>query len=153
MAVMKPLVIMLMALNVLSGCALLSSGQPPPEVQLSNVEPAGREGLEQRFMISFRILNHSGTSLNISGLSYSLNLEGHKLISGVAGGLQPIPPHSQVAIKVPASTNLISGLKIIGAFMEKNRQSVDFELETRLSMGWWRMPVTVVESGSLDLSQ
>ncbi|WP_438951306.1 LEA type 2 family protein [Porticoccus sp.] len=155
MTVMKSLVILLMAqsLILLPGCALLSSGQQPPEVRLSNVEPAARQGLEQNFMISLRILNPNSTQLNISGLSYSLKLEGHKLVSGVAGELHPIPPYGQVAIKVPASTNLISGLKIIGAFMEKNEQSVDFQLETRIHRGWWRMPITVVESGSLNLTR
>ena len=141
---------LLAALLMLSGCALLTPSQRP-EVNLVNVEPGSHEGLQQNFFITLQVINPTNAELKISGMSYNLKLQGQKLISGVAGGLRPLPAYSQITVKVPASANLISGLKIIGAFMEDPTQSVAFELEARLSMGWWRLPVTVVESGTIDL--
>ncbi|WP_461481472.1 LEA/WHy family protein [Porticoccus sp.] len=143
---------LLVALVTLSGCALLAPGQKP-EVHLVNVQPGSREGLEQYFVITLLVLNPTSSELKVSGMSYNLKLQGEKLISGVCGGLNPIPPYGQSTIKVPASANLISGLKIIGAFMESRSQSVDFELEARISLGWWRLPITVVEAGSIDLGE
>ncbi|WP_461516872.1 LEA/WHy family protein [Porticoccus sp.] len=143
---------LLIALAGLSGCALLAPGQKP-EVHLVNVQPGAHEGFEQHFVITLLVLNPTGSELNVSGLSYNLKLQGEKLISGAAGGMNPIPPYGQSTIKVPASANLISGLKIIGAFMESRSQSVNFELEARISLGWWRLPITVVEAGSIDLGE
>ncbi len=143
---------LLIAVVGLCGCALLAPGQKP-EVHLVNVQPGSQEGFEQRFVITLLVLNPTSSELKISGLSYNLKLQGEKLISGAAGGMNPIPPYGQSTIKVPASANLISGLKIIGAFIESRSQSVDFELEARLSMGWFHVPVTVVEAGSIDLGK
>lgn len=143
---------LLFALWLLSGCALLTPSQKP-EVHLVNVQPGSHEGLQQNFDITLQVINPTSSELRISGLSYNLKLQGQKLISGVAGGMRPIPAYGQSTIKVPASANLISGLKIISAFMEDPTQSVDFELEARINMGWWRLPITVLESGSIDLGE
>lgn len=143
---------LLFALWLLSGCALLTPSQKP-EVHLVNVQPGSHEGLQQNFDITLQVINPTSSELKISGLSYNLKLQGQKLISGVAGGMRPIPAYGQSTIKVPASANLISGLKIISAFMEDPTQSVDFELEARINMGWWRLPITVLESGSIDLGE
>lgn len=143
---------LLMALFMLSGCALLAPGQKP-EVHLINVQPGDHQGLEQRFIITLLVLNPTSSELKVNGLSYNLKLQGQKLISGVAGGLQPIPAYGQSTIRVPASANLISGLKIISAFMENPAQAVEYELEARVNLGWWRLPITVVEAGSIDLGE
>ncbi|TNF07247.1 MAG: hypothetical protein EP323_03460 [Gammaproteobacteria bacterium] len=142
----------LIVLCMLPGCALLTPSQKP-EVHLVNVEPDSHEGLQQNFLITLQVTNPTAHELNISGMSYNLKLQGQKLISGVSGGLRPLPPYAQSTVKVQASANLISGLKIIGAFMENPTESVEFELEARLNMGWWRFPVTVVEAGSIDLGK
>ena len=142
----------LVMLCMLSGCALLSTSQKP-EVNLVNVQPGSHEGLQQNFLITLQVTNPTAHELNISGMSYNLKLQGQKLISGVSGGLRPLPAYGQSMVKVPASANLITGLKIIGAFMEDSTQAVEFELEARINLGWWRFPVTVVESGSIDLGK
>jgi LEA14-like dessication related protein len=144
---------LLAAVWLLSSCAMFSPDYQQPEVQLTNIEPLSRKGLEQRFFISLNILNPNDSELNISGLSYHLKLQGHKVVSGVSSGLQPIPPFGQSAIKLEASANIFGGLRAVEAFLNSDSGLVEFELETRISTGWWRRPITVVESGSINLDQ
>ncbi|MEH6529032.1 MAG: LEA type 2 family protein [Porticoccus sp.] len=138
---------------LLSSCAMFSPGYQQPEVQLTNIEPLSRRGLEQRFAISLNILNPNNSELNISGLSYHLKLQGHKVVSGVSSGLQPIPAFGQSAIKLEASANLFGGFRAVEALLNSDSGLVEFELETRISTSWWRWPITVVESGSINIDQ
>ncbi len=138
---------------LLTSCAMFSPSYQQPEVQLTNIEPLSRKGLEQRFAISLNILNPNDAQLKIAGFSYHLKIQGHKVVSGVSSGLQPIPAYGQSAIRLEASANLFGGFRAIESLLNSDAGLVEFELETRISTGWWRCPITIVESGSLDLGQ
>ena len=138
---------------LLSSCAMFSPSYQQPEVQLTNIEPLSRKGLEQRFAISLNILNPNNSELNISGLSYHLKLQGHKVVSGVSSGLQPIPSFGESAIKLEASANLFGGFRAVEALLNSDSGLVEFELETRISTSWWKWPITVVETGSINIDQ
>ena len=144
---------LLAAVWLLSSCAMFSPSYQQPEVQLTNIEPLSRKGLEQRFAVSLNILNPNNSELKISGLSYHLKLQGHKVVSGVSSGLRPIPPFGQSAIKLEASANLFGGFRAVEALLNSDSGLVEFELETRISTSWWRWPITVVESGSINIDQ
>ena len=137
---------------LLSSCAWMSSpSYEKPEVNLVKVEPLSRKGLEQRIVIGLNILNPSDTELNISGLSYRLKLQDIKVISGVTSGLKPIPAYSESRIELQASVNIFSGFRVLESVLKNNGGAIKYELETRISTGWWKIPVTIVESGSIDL--
>jgi LEA14-like dessication related protein len=130
---------------------LISPGYEKPEVNLIKVEPLSRKGLEQRIVIGLSILNPSNAELNISGLSYHLKLQDLKVISGVTSGLKPIPAFSESRIELQASVNIFSGFRVLESVLNNNGGAVKYDLETKISTGWWRLPITVVESGSIDL--
>jgi len=136
---------------LLTSCAIWSPGYQQPEVQLTNIEPLSRQGLEQRFLITLNILNSNDSALKISGLSYHLKLQGHKVVSGVSSGLEPIPAFSQSTIKLQATANIFGGFRALESLMSSDGGPVEFELETRISTAWWKFPITVIESGSLDV--
>ncbi len=136
---------------LLTSCAIWTPGYQQPEVQLTNIEPLSRQGLEQRFLITLNILNSNDAALKISGLSYHLKLQGHKVVSGVSSGLKPIPAFSQSTIKLQATANIFGGFRALESLMNSSGGPVEFELETRISTAWWKFPITVVESGSLDV--
>ncbi|MFT7300184.1 MAG: LEA14-like dessication related protein [Porticoccus sp.] len=137
----------------LTSCAMFSPSHQQPDVQLTDIEPLSRKGLEQRWAISLNILNPNDAQLKISGFSYHLKIQGHKVVSGVSSGLQPIPAYGQSAIRLEASANLFAGFRAIESLLNSDAGLVEFELETRISSGWWRWPIIVLESGSLDLGQ
>mgnify|MGYP001096909949 CR=1 FL=1 len=138
---------------LLASCAVWSPGYQQPEVPLTNIEPLSRKGLEQRFAITLNILNSNDATLKISGLSYHLKLQGHKVVSGVSAGLKPIPAFSQSTIQLEATANIFGGFRALESLMNSNGGPVEFELETRISTAWWKFPITVTESGSLDLGR
>lgn len=135
----------------LSSCAWLQPGRVKPEIHLTSIKPLPREGLEQRFLIGLNIVNPGAGELNISGLSYHLTLNGRKVASGVSGKMVGIPAYSESRVQLEASTNLISGLRVIAGLLQDPGASVDYELMTKIRTAWWPMPVEVSEQGSINL--
>lgn len=141
----------LTAVMLLSSCAFFSPSYEKPEVSLIKVEPLDRDGLEQRIAVGLNIVNPSSSALKISGLSYRLKLQDIKVITGVTSGLKPIPSFSESRVELQASVNLFSGFRVLESVLKSNGGPVSYELETKISTGWWKFPITVVESGSIDL--
>lgn len=142
---------LLTAVMLLSSCAFFSPSYEKPEVSLIKVEPLDRDGLEQRIAVGLNIVNPSSSALKISGLSYRLKLQDIKVITGVTSGLKPIPSFSESRVELQASVNLFSGFRVLESVLKSNGGPVSYELETKISTGWWKFPITVVESGSIDL--
>lgn len=150
MRVLKGLSV-LTAVMLLSSCAFFSPSYEKPEVSLIKVEPLDRDGLEQRIAVGLNIVNPSSSALKISGLSYRLKLQDIKVISGVTLGLKPIPSFSESRVELKTSVNLFSGFRVLESVLKSNGGPVSYELETKISTSWWKFPITVVESGSIDL--
>ncbi len=137
--------------TLLSSCALLDPAYEKPAVHLVRLEPLSSSGFEQRFKVDLKIINPNSTTLNVSGMSYTLKLNGEKVITGVAGQIAEISPYSETIFQVEASTNILAGLRLISSLFDKPGRELRYELETKLRSGWWPVPVHVVESGEITL--
>ena len=143
-------VVALLAL-LLSSCALLNPGYEKPSVHLVKIEPLSSRGLEQRFRVDLKIINPNSVGLSVSGLSYTLKLNGEKVVRGVAGQISEIPPYSEARVQVEASTNILAGLRLISSLLNKPGRELHYELETKLRAGWWPVPISISESGDITL--
>ncbi len=140
-----------LALMLLAGCANFYSGREQPEIHLTSIQPLPRDGLEQRFLIDLNIVNLDSRKLSISGLSYSLRLNGRKVASGVSGKMTPIPGFSEAKVRLQASTNLISSLRVVAELLSDPNPTVDYELVTKIRTSWWPVPIELTEQGSIGL--
>jgi len=136
---------------LLSGCATYHLGREAPETHLTNIQILPRDGLEQRFLIDLNIINPEGSKLSISGLSYSLVLNGRKVASGVSGRLTTIPGFGESRVRLQASTNLISSLRVVTDLLRNPEPVVEYELVTKIRSTWWPIPLEITEQGSIDL--
>lgn len=136
---------------LLAGCATFYPGRAQPEIHLTSIQVLPREGLEQRFLIGLNIVNVNSARLNISGLSYSLLLNGRKVASGVSGKMTPIPGFSESRVRLQASTNLISSLRVVAELLSEGTPTVDYELVTKIHTSWWPVPIEITEQGSIGL--
>ena len=137
---------------VVSACSHLSMDYQKPEVHLTKVQPLPSEGLEQRFVIGLRITNPNNMALDISGLSYSLSLQGSKVLTGVSNQVGRIEPYSENRVELESSASLMGGLRALISLMQAP-QAVQYQLETQLNTAWWPWPVKVVESGEIELGK
>jgi len=145
--------VVLLLVAVLSSCALLDPAYEKPTVQLVRIEPLSSSGFEQRFRVGLKIINPNRSGLNVSGISYTLKLNGEKVVTGVVGQIAQIPPFSQTVVHVEASTNILAGLRLISSLFNKPGRELHYELATKLRSGWWPLPVNIIESGEVALPQ
>ena len=138
---------------LLSSCALLDTAYEKPAVHLVRIEPLSSSGFEQRFRVDLKIINPNRSGLNISGMSYTLKLNGEKVVTGVAGQIAEIPSFSETVVQVEASTNILAGLRLVSSLLNKPGRELHYELATKLRSGWWPVPINIVESGEMALPQ
>ena len=138
---------------LLSSCALFDRTYEKPAVHLVKIEALSSRGLEQRFRVDLKIINPNSSGLSISGMSYTLKLNGEKVVKGVTGQISVLPAFSETTVQVEASTNILAGLRLISVLLDKPGRVLHYELETKLRSGWWPVPITILESGDFSLPQ
>ncbi len=136
-----------------SSCALFDRAYEKPAVHLVKIEALSSRGLEQRFRVDLKIINPNSAGLRISGMSYTLKLNGEKVVKGVTGQVSAIPAHSETTVQVEAATNILAGLRLISSLLDQPGRVLHYELETKLRVGWWPVPIIILESGDFALPQ
>lgn len=136
---------------LLAGCAGQQHDFQEPEVHLTRIVPVAGSGLEQRFLIGLRILNPNRNAIRVSGLSYTVSLQGQKVVSGVSANIPRISGYGEAEVEVEASTNLLAGVRLLVDLMNRPAEAIDYELEARLDVGRLALPLRIRDSGSIQL--
>lgn len=147
------LCVILLLVAMLSSCTLLDPAYEKPAVHLVQIEPLSSNGFEQRFRVDLKIINPNRSKLSVSGMTYTLKLNGEMVLAGVSGQIAQIPPFSETVVQVETSTNILAGLRLISSLLNKPGRELDYELATKLRSGWWPVPINIVESGEVTLPQ
>ncbi|GAA5524465.1 hypothetical protein Maes01_01022 [Microbulbifer aestuariivivens] len=144
----------LLMLMGLTACAALSPAFQQPEVEVVALEPLPSANNQLRFRIRLRVFNPNDSQLNLSGLYYTLRLAGHKVLTGTANDLKPVPPYGQEDISLDATASLVGSLMAAADLLGKPRNSVPYELEAKLGLRHSILPnIRVTRRGEIPLNQ
>lgn len=139
---------------LLTACATMRPGYEEPSVQLSDFRMLPADGLVPRFLIGLRVINPNNSPLDLRGLSYDVEIEGHKLITGVAGQLSRIPAYGESEIELRAGVDMLGGARILSQLLsDSGRETMRYRLRTRLDVGGQLRPLTLEDVGELRLAQ
>jgi LEA14-like dessication related protein len=144
---------LLLTLLALAGCATLQPGYETPTVTVSHFRILPSEGVAPRFEIGLRILNPNRTPLELHGIAYSVRLEGHRLLAGVANDLPEVAPYGEAEVNLVASIDLLGGLGLIGDLLNSQRESLTYRLEAKLDIGPLQPTIRVDHEGRLETRQ
>ena len=152
---MRPILIALMdaaLVLAMAGCATLRPDFETPAVNVSAIRALPSEGLAPRFEIDLHIVNPNRNALHLQGIAYTLKLEGHKILTGVANDLPVIQGYGEGDVTLTASASLLSGIRFISDLIAAQKDVIAYDLEAKLDPGGLRPNIYVTEKGSLDLS-
>lgn len=90
----------------MSGCASLLQRTVAPRISLIGVELISAGVFEQRFRVQLRIQNPNDFALPITGLDYTLDLNGQRFASGVSHRPVTIPAYGEGQLVTTISTSL-----------------------------------------------
>lgn len=135
---------------LLSGCARLSPNFEEPVVGLKTFRLIPGDGIVPTFEIGLNILNPNRDPLNIDGLYYTISLEGHKVLAGVANDLPEIGGYEEGEITIEATVDLLSGAKLIRSFLMQPVSSLHYTFNAKLDMGSFMPAMNIVEQGEIS---
>jgi hypothetical protein len=141
------------AAMVLGGCAGVRPGYERPSLLLESFQAIPSEGMTPRFAIGLRVVNPNPTPLPLKGMSYNVEFEGYRVITGVAGNLETVPAYGESLIEVQAGVDLISGLRLFNDLLQDpQRDRFRYNLRARLDTGGISRFLVLEESGELSLA-
>lgn len=147
----RVLIVVSMVLAVV-GCATLQPDFEAPTVNVRAIRPLPSDHLTPQFDITLQIVNPNRSPLVLHGIAYTLKLEGHDILTGVANELPTIDGYGEGEITLTATTSLLSGIRFFADLMRHQRKVIAYELTAKLDPGGLRPAIHVSETGEIDFS-
>ncbi len=138
--------LLLIALTMLfPGCASLFMKGEPPEVLVTNVTPLDATMFEQRLRVDLRVRNPNDFDYHLTGIDFTLNLNGKRLARGLGSKEVTIPRLGDAVMTIDTST---STLDIVRQLLQlSQRQELTYDIKGVLHGTEGRLPFT--NSGTL----
>ena len=147
----KTLIFLCLAL-LLASCATMDPDYEQPYVNLTSIRAIPSEGGgAPAFEVGLRITNPNASELNIQGIVYAIELEGHEIVKGVGRDYPVIEGYSHEDVTLVASVQLLSGLRLFADLLSGESDSLTYEFRAKLDPGGFYPAIRVSESGRLDL--
>lgn len=140
------------ALIVVSGCATLDSDYETPTVTINSFRSLPSTQGTPSFEIGLRVVNPNREALELQGIAYTISLEGRELITGVGKDLPVIEGYSEGTFTVTASASLYEGIRLLTDLMSSPRDTLRYEVSTKLDVGAFRPAIRVKDAGELMLA-
>ena len=123
-----------------------------PIVNVTQIRPLASDGLTPKFEIGLHIINPNRTSLKLHGIAYTLSLEGHDLLTGVANELPVIQGYGEGDVTLVATANMLNSLRFLSELMNEEKDTIAYSLNAKLDFGGLAPVVRVQETGEINLS-
>ncbi|WP_275097193.1 LEA type 2 family protein [Sedimenticola hydrogenitrophicus] len=148
----RPAAFALLLSLLLSGCAGLWRDYEKPQVNITTFALAPEStGQAPVFDIGIQVINPNRTALSLKGMSYSLEVEGHRILSGATADLPGVPGYGMANFTIQASPNLFGSVRLFGDLFSRQRASLDYRFKARLDVGGLMPFVHLEESGRFSL--
>lgn len=137
----------------LMACSSLTPSYERPEVSITSfsLEPNSK-GLAPQFNIGLRIINLNRTALPLAGMSYSVEIEGNRILTGANPDLPRIPGFGSADITIQASPDLFGSARLVNQLLSSQKGQFDYLFRAKLDVGALMPYVTIEEKGQFGLT-
>jgi len=136
----------------LNGCATLQTDYESPGVSITSFKAIPGQGMVPEFEIGLHIVNPNRSALDLKGISYTVNLEGHNILTGASNKLPMIEAYGEGDVLLHASVDFFNS---IGFFTDlvrnQKREKFSFSLNVKLDAGTLHPLIRVSKKGSIAL--
>jgi LEA14-like dessication related protein len=138
---------------LICGCAQWQFSYETPAVSLSSFRLLPSEGMGPRFEMGLHVVNPNRSSLKLQGIAYTVIIEGHRILSGVANDLPVIEGYGEGDVLLNATADLLNSISLITGIFKERQDSVAYELVAKLDIGGFRPNILVEKRGEISLSR
>ena len=144
--------LMLLVPLLLGGCATLSPYPERPTVSVTSFALAPEStGLAPRFRVGLNVVNPNRRDLPLVGMSYAVELEGTRILSGATANLPVVPAYGSADFSVDLSPDLLGSARLLTDLMARQRDRLDYSFNARLDVGGWMPDIRVEQAGQISL--
>ena len=136
-----------------SSCAQLQSGYETPVVSITSFEAVPTQGIVPRFQIGLHIMNPNRSPLYLKGVSYTISLERHTIMTGVSNQLPQIEAFGEGDVLLDASVDLFSSMGFFSDLIRRKKDKISYTLNAKLDAGSSYPLIKVTRKGKISLTQ
>jgi LEA14-like dessication related protein len=136
---------------MLSACATLSP-MDPPNVSVDSFSSLPSEGGGPRFLIKLRVQNPNEQQLDISGVSYGIELAGQEVITGVSSDVPVIPGYGEAVVSLEASLKLFQVLRLVASLGQTQADDLTYRFTAKIDFKGLVPTQRVEEVGQISLN-
>lgn len=144
--------ILMVLIFVVVGCAPLLPNFETPTVTLSSFRVLPGSSIVPTFEIGLHVINPNRIALKLQGLSYNVELEGFRVLSGVSNQLPVIEAYGEGDVLLQAKPDLFSTISLFTNLLNQPRDNFTFRLEALLDVGGLMPKIRVQKEGMLSLA-
>lgn len=138
----------------LTACASWAPGYEKPQINVTSFALApDSNGMAPRFLIGLQVINPNRRALPLQGMSYSVEVEGNRILSGAEPDLPRVEGYSSADIIIEASPDLLGSARLLNQLLSGQQQTLDYLFKARFDIGSLLPYVTLEERGEFGLEQ
>lgn len=136
----------------LSACASLTPKFEQPQVNITSFNLAPQSTTSTpTFLVGLQVINPNRQALPLKGMSYSLQVDGVRILSGAEPDLPRVPGYGTEEITIRAVPDLLGSAKLISQLLNNNKSSFDYQFKARLDVGTLLPFIDIEEAGQFSL--
>ena len=146
------LLLFMVTLAALSGCASWFAKGERPDVLVTNITPLDSTPFDQRLKIDLRVRNPNDYELQVTGMDIRLDLNGKRLARGVGNQAFTVPRLSDSVVSIETTTSTLDVVRqVLGL---RKIQALSYEISGVLHLKDSRLSFensgVLVEKGELS---
>jgi len=127
--------LLLLCSLALGACSALPN-RDPLNIDVAGIEPLQGEGLELRLAVRVRIQNPNDSDIEYSGAALKLDLNGHKLASGVSDAMGTVPRYGESVLEIPVTVSALNmARQVLGFVNAQDQRNVSYTVKGKLEGG------------------
>jgi LEA14-like dessication related protein len=144
---------LLLLIAVLTACATLSPNYETPQVSITSFSLApDSTGLAPRFNIGLQVVNPNRMALPLKGMSYSVEVEGNRILTGAEPNLPRIEGYGTADIVIQATPDLFGSARLLNTLLSGQRDNLNYFFKAKLDVGTLMPYINIEETGSFGLN-
>ena len=137
----------------LNACTSMPSDFEEPSVTVTSFTPVPSSSMSPEFDIILHVTNPNREPLELEGMSYTVHLDGNKVLSGVSNNLPVIPAYGEADVNLKATANLFGSLQLLTGLMNQSKDNMVYEFNAKLDAGTFIPNIIVNKKGKLSFNQ
>lgn len=138
--------------GLLGSCATLQTEFKEPTVSVTSFRALPSKGMAPRFEIGLHVTNPNRMALSLEGLSYTVSIEEHQILTGVASDLPVIEGYGEGEITVIAIADLFNSISLISNLIQQPRDKFSYIFTADLDLGGMYPIVPIKREGQVSLA-